>query len=96
MVGWYSAMTAPAASKEPHVARDALLTVSLSVCSPGTTIRNWTPRFNASSRVRVVNSSGTNYDADKSIERAAAVIANRYISLILSLPPLGELLNICA
>ena len=78
------------------MARDALRTVSLSMCSPGTTMRSLTPRCIASTRACSVSASGTKYAADRSIERDAAVTASRYINCMLSLPPLGELLNICA
>ena len=96
IVGPYSAITAPAASSGPQRARDAPRTASLSMCSPGTTTRNFTPRFIASIKAALVRSSGTKYAADRSIERDALVIASRYINCMLSLPPLGELLNICA
>ena len=51
-------------------AREALRTVSESMCSPGTTMRSLTPRFIASSKARSERSSGTKYDADRSIECA--------------------------
>jgi len=59
IVGLYSAMTAPAASKGPQRAREAPRTVSLSMCSPGTAMRSLTPRFIASTRALVTSSSGT-------------------------------------
>ena len=39
---------------------------------------------------------GTKYELDRRIVRFAAVIDIRYISSMLALPPLGELLNTCA
>lgn len=42
IVGWYSAITAPAANNGPERAREARRTVSLSMCGPGTAIRSLT------------------------------------------------------
>jgi len=43
-----------------------------------------------------VSLSGTKYALDKSIECFAEVMASMYMSCMLSLPPEGELPNICA
>ena len=59
MVGSYSAMMAPAASRGPQVVREALRTVALSMCLPGTTMRSLTPRLIASTMACNVKSSGT-------------------------------------
>ena len=74
-------------------ARDARRTVSASMCSPGVMIRILTPRFAALTSAAWVSASGTKYALDKSIDRVAAVIASRYMSRMLSLPPSGELLK---
>ena len=89
-------MMAPALGSGPQVAREALRTASLSISYPGTTMRSLTPRLSAPCKAWRVNESGTKYAADRSMERDAAVMASRYINCMLSLPPLGELLNIRA
>jgi len=93
IVGWYSWISAPAASSSPQRAREAARTVSVSMCSPGVMICSFTPRFIASTIVWTASSLGTKYELERRIVRFAAVIDIRYISSMLALPPLGELLN---
>jgi hypothetical protein len=95
IVGAYSAITAAASNSGSQVAREALRTVSLSMCSPGTTMHSLAPRFIASRNARTASVSGTNHVADGSLEREAGVIASRYTNCMLSLPLVGGLLNIC-
>jgi hypothetical protein len=64
--------------------------------SLGTMMRTRTPRSSAARSAARVSSSGTKYEADRSMLRSAAVIDSRYISSMLSPPPLGELVNTCA
>ena len=59
-------------------------------------MRTRTPRFNAATKASRESSSGTKYAADRSIVREAALMIIRYMSSMLSLPPDGELANICA
>jgi len=66
------------------------------MCSPGVMICTFTPRFTASISACRVISSGTKYALESWIERVAAMMAKRYMSFMLSAPPDGELLNICA
>ena len=62
----------------------------------GVMIFTCTPRRAASASARTASSSGTKYELDRWMLRSAAVMAIRYIRCMLSLPPVGELLNICA
>ena len=64
--------------------------------SPGVMICSLTPRLSASTIVLTASSLGTKYELERRIVRFAAVIDIRYISSMLALPPLGELLNTCA
>ena len=52
IVGWYSEISMPACRSSPHCAREALRTVSASMCLPGVMICTRTPRFGRRDQVR--------------------------------------------
>lgn len=96
MVGRSSWLSMPACSSGSQLALDASRTEIASICLPGSSTRILTPRLRASSSERVINASGTQDAAARSIDVRAAAMAIKSIRCMLSLPPEGEATNSCA